>query len=318
MVISLKKIFVSILIIFSTVFLFAETPVEFEETWGYVSMSRYKEYDDSIPLTDVCYFSAEVNCYGELISVPKRKTLKIKNKRAHLVFSCDSKSLTHFILTPEFTIRNKIIAQLVEATKDFDGLQIDLELVPERDTIYFLSFLKELRERLDDKMFSICVPARFKLLKTDVYPYAELAEVCDRIFVMAYDEHWSGGVPGPIASVSWCEKVLAYAQKSIPSEKLIMGIPFYGRTWADKTTTGAWYFSGANRIMGENDCTNLTYEDDIPTFSYTTEIKVTGYMNDTHSVMTLCNLYKNAGVNKTGFWRIGQEDPTVWDYIKIK
>ena len=47
-------------------------PIQVKESWGYVMQNRVEEYDNSIPLTDVCFFSAEVNCYGELTGVPNR------------------------------------------------------------------------------------------------------------------------------------------------------------------------------------------------------------------------------------------------------
>lgn len=281
-------------------------------------MARADEYNDDVPLTDVVYFGADVTCYGELVDVPKVSRLKVTGKRRHLAFQCDSKSLTHFILCPEFGMRSKVIDQLVTAAIPFEGVNIDLELIPVRDGAVFLSFLEELRSRLPDKVFSVCVPARFKLLTDDLYPYAKIAALCDRVFVMAYDEHWSGGSAGPVASVDWCKKVLKYAQKTVPAEKLIMGIPFYGRTWADKTTAGAWYYSGAKRIMGENGVESYTYEKGIPTFEYTMEVKIKGYFNDASSVYTLANTYKKAGVNNIGYWRIGQEDPEVWNLIKCK
>lgn len=291
-------------------------PITFEETWGYVTMSRSEEYKNDLPLTDVVYFAADVNCYGELIDVPNINKINTSGKRTHMAFICDSKSLTHFILDPVLPIREKIIDQLVEASLPFDGLNIDLELVPARDGMIFLSFLKELRSKLGpDKIFSVCVPARVKRLTDDIYPYSEIASLCDRVFIMAYDQHWSGGPAGPIASPKWCKNISDYAKKSIPKEKIIMGIPFYGRTWANKTTSGAWYFSGANRIMKENDVENLKYENGIPTFSYTTEVKVTGYMNDVNSVYALATSYKKDGIKKIGYWRIGQEDPKVWDYL---
>lgn len=294
------------------------TPVVFEEAWGYVSMSRAEEYRDDLPLTDVVYFAADVNAYGELISVPKPNWLKVEGKRRHMAFQCDSKSLTHFVLSPEYSVRESIIDQLVKALAGFDGLNVDLELVPARDGAIFLSFLDELRARLPGKILSVCVPARFKKLSDDIYPYAEIASRCDRVFVMAYDEHWSGGEAGPVASPDWCKKVLKYAQKSIPAEKLIMGIPFYGRTWADKTTAGAWYYSGANRIMGENGVEFYTYEKDIPTFEYTMEVKIKGYFNDAYSLHSLASIYKKAGVRHAGYWRIGQEDPEVWNLLKCR
>lgn len=292
-------------------------PLKFEETWGYVAMTRSGEYKPEMPITDLCYFSADVNCYGELIDIPEIDAIDAAGKRTHMVFICDSKSLTHFVLSPEYSVRENIINQLCQAVEPFDGLNIDLELVPARDRNLFLAFVAELRARLPGKILSVCVPARVKRLSNDIYPYKEIAEVCDRVFIMAYDQHWSGGPAGPIASPDWCQNVTAYALKAIPREKVIMGIPFYGRTWADKSTSGAWYFTGAQRVMDENDVDEYTYENGIPTFSYTTEVTVTGYFNDVNSIYALAHSYKKDGVNKIGYWRIGQEDPEVWDCITI-
>lgn len=293
-------------------------PVKLRESWGYVMQSRLDEYDNNIPLTDVCFFSAEVNCYGELTSIPNRSRINTNGARCHLVITCDSKSLTHFILEPGSKVRNNLLKAIVKAGAPYDGVQIDFELVPARDRKNFINFLSDLRYMLGKaKWFTVCVPARFKLLSEDIYPYSEIANYCDRVFVMAYDEHWSTSRPGPVASIDWCRKVMEYAQKSIPQKKLIMGLPFYGRTWASETTAGAWYFSGANRIMTEHQVPEVTYVDDIPTFKYTAQVEVTGYFNDTYSVLQLARLYEDAGIQKMGFWRIGQEDPSFWNWIKI-
>lgn len=293
-------------------------PLVFEEAWGYVSMARAYEYNDELPLTDVCYFAADVNCYGELIDIPDINKIKVTGKRRHMTFICDSKSLTHFILSPDSPYRASIINQIVEAVQPFEGLNIDVELVPARDRYLFLSFVSELRERLPEKMLSVCVPARTKRLSSEVYPYTELAEIADRIFIMAYDEHWSGGKPGPVASLEWCKNVAAFAKKSMASEKIIMGIPFYGRTWSDKTTSSAWTYPTLQRLFEENEVTDFTYENGIPTFSFTTEVTVTGYMNDLLSVHALASSYKKDGITKIGYWRIGQEDPAIWNYLLIK
>lgn len=315
------------LIIISTQFFFlsangkkdaATKPLVFEETWGYVTMGNVDAYRDDMPLTDVCYFAADVNCYGELIDIPDINKIPVTGKRRHMTFICDSKSLTHFILSPEYFIRAGIIEQLIKAVEPFEGLNIDLEQVPLRDRNIFLSFVAELKSRLPGKIISVCVPGRTRRLRDEVFPYAELGAICDRIFIMAYDEHWSGSKPGPVASAEWCSEVAAYANKSIPAEKIIMGIPFYGRTWADKKTSGAWIYSSAQTLMEENNVKNLVYENGIPKFFYTTEVTVTGYLNDMNSVHMLASGYKKTGINKIGYWRIGQEDPAIWDYLLIK
>ncbi len=294
-------------------------PVEFAESWGYVSSGREDEYNSSLPITDVCYFSAEINCYGELTSVPVRSKLKTGKARCHLVIVCDSRSLTHFVINPEYGVRKNLLKSIVKAAAPYDGVQIDFELVPARDRKHFLTFIADLRYMLGQaKWFSVCVPARFKKLTDDIYPYAEIASYCDRVFVMAYDEHWSTSAPGPVASVDWCKKVLEYAKKSIPEKKLIMGIPFYGRFWAAQATDGAYYFSRLNRMMVANGVEEITYENDIPKVQYTTQVDVTGYFNDAYSDVALMRLYEAAGVKKIGFWRVGQEDPEFWNWLTIK
>ena len=328
----MKKILVSLLFLLTSIGVFAAekteakyklrtpegTPAEFKESWGYVTMKRSEEYSKTIPLTDVCFFSAEINCYGELVSIPDRKKIDIGNARSHMVIVCDSYSLSHMVLNPDFGIRKKLIKDIVKAADPFDGVQIDFEVVPARDRLNFHSFIEELRNALPgEKWFTMCVPARVKLLQDDMYPYEKLSKLVDRIFVMCYDQHWSGSTPGAIAEVEWSKKVAKYAQSVIPEKKLIMGIPFYGRTWVNKTTAQAWYFSGANRIMRENGVSEVTYENDIPSFKYKTQVEVTGFFNDAYSDHKLCKAYEEMGIKKIGFWRIGQEDPDFWKWIKI-
>jgi len=300
-------------------------PVEFRESWGYVTQSRMEEYNPDIPITDVCLFAADFNCYGELIDVPNRKKITLReDARCHLVVICDSKSLTHFVISPEYSVRDSAIKKIAASCKEFDGLQLDFELIPNRDGKYYMQFVKALKNELDrlygknQKMYSICVPARMRLLADDIFPYQELAGIFDRIFVMTYDEHWSTSKPGAIASVEWSRKCAEYAIQTVPPEKLIMGVPFYGRTWAEKASAGAWYFSGVNRILTENKVKTITYEDDIPSFEFEDRVQVKGYFNDVYSLLALCRLYEGMQVQNIGFWRIGQEDPEFWNWLYLK
>jgi spore germination protein YaaH len=130
---------------------------------------------------------------------------------------------------------------------------------------------------------------------------------------MAYDEHWSGSEPGPIASLGWCRAVAEHALKTIGPDKLIMGMPFYGRTWGSFNPSRAFFYSGIERIRGENAVDTVDRENGVPFFSYETSITVTVYYEDVYSLALKGSLYRDLGVAAVGFWSLGQEDPRVWN-----
>lgn len=290
-------------------------PESFKEIWGYVLASRYTEFTSSLPITDVGLFAAEVDSYGDLVDIPSRSLIKNYSGRVHLVIVAQSRALTHFCLDPQYGVRQKLIQQIVAASKPFDGVQLDLEYIPTRDRDHYYTFIQDLRKALGDKRLTMCVAARTRLLSEDVFPYAKLSEVVDRIIVMAYDEHWANSTPGPIASYDWCSRIANYATQTIPAEKLVMGMPFYGRTWQSNNQAGAWYNSGINRIMRENEVDTIVRENTVPSFSYKTEITVRGYFEDAYSTIEKCRLYKEKGVINIGFWQVGQADPNFWQWI---
>src|SRR5574344_1013957 len=46
--------------------------VQFNVIWGYVMKGRENELNYDSPLSDIGYFAAEINCYGELPDIPDR------------------------------------------------------------------------------------------------------------------------------------------------------------------------------------------------------------------------------------------------------
>ncbi len=294
-------------------------PIEVKETWAYVLNDRAYEYKSAMPVTDLVIFSADVNCYGEFDSIPSKKKFSSFKGRTHLSVTCQSYSLSHMVLEPQFGLTKKMIETLVRASNDFDGINIDFELIPKRDYDNFQNFIKNLRKSLGvEKWLTVAVPARVKTLSSDAFDYKTLEPYVDRIFIMAYDEHWSTSAPGAIASTAWCERIADYALSVLPQKKIVMGLPFYGRTWQSESYGKAWYFSGINRILDENEIRSLKRERGVPYFSMKKEVDVTGYFEDAYSIVEKCKVYTSKGIERIGFWRIGQEDPDFWDYIKIK
>jgi hypothetical protein len=290
----------------------------FGEIWAYLVAGREQALDMAYPLSDVAYFGAELDSYGKLVDVPDPRKVSFYPGRLHLVAACSSRALTHFALAEGSRERKQLVEDLLEAAGPYDGLQIDFEYVPAKDGEAFLSFLKDLRQGLKDKSFTIALPARTRTLDDDVYDYRKILPLVDRILVMAYDEHWSTSAPGPIASMGWCQRVANYALESIGSEKLIMGLPFYGRTWGDINPNRAFLFSGIEGLREEQNITGIQRENGIPMFTYETPLSVTAYYEDEYSLSSRLEMYKRLGVNSVGFWRMGQEAPGIWPLLKLE
>ncbi|MDR2900451.1 MAG: glycoside hydrolase [Treponema sp.] len=290
----------------------------FVEVWAYLLSGREETLSNDFPLSDVGYFGAEVDTYGKLINVPNSQKIAGFAGRIHLVVTCNSnRSVNHFVLRPGSEERRQLIADLLAATEKFDGLQIDFEIVPARDAENFRSFLQELRNGLGSKMFTVAFPARLRTLQDDVYDYAKIVPIVDKILVMAYDEHWSTSKPGPIASIQWCQSIAQYAMSVIPHDKLIMGIPFYGRTWGDYSTNRAFLHSGIERIKEENGVTEVERLDGIPHFTFEVPVTITTYYEDNVSLSTRMEMYKSLGIQSIGFWCLGQESETFWNYLNL-
>jgi spore germination protein YaaH len=290
----------------------------FGEIWGYLISGEEQTLKANLPLSDIGYFGAEVDSYGQLANVPNRKKISFFPGRAHLVVKCDGRALTHFAIEPGSRVRRQLVADILEAAKPFDGLQIDFENILQRDGEPFRSFLSELRAGLGDKLFTVALPARIRRQENDAFDYQKILPLVDRILVMAYDEHWSTSKPGPIASLPWCKNVADYALKTIGPEKLVMGLPFYGRSWGDVNANRAFFYSGIQRIKRENETSAERRENGIPTFNYETTLNVTVYYEDAHSLSARLQLYRDMGIKAVGFWRLGQETPAIWDLLELK
>ncbi|MDR1898435.1 MAG: glycoside hydrolase [Treponema sp.] len=290
----------------------------FGEIWGYVVAGREAALSAEMPLSDVGYFGAEIDMYGKLTDVPNPRNLRFFKGRIHLVVACNGRALSHFVLREGGAERKALIEDLIAAARNYDGLQIDFELVPRRAAQNFLSFLAELRVGLKGKSLTVALPARTRRISNDVYDYGKIKPLVDRILVMAYDEHWSTSAPGPIASMDWCRNVADYSLQAVGREKLIMGIPFYGRAWGNINPSRAYLYSGIETVMRENFVTNVRRENGIPAFDYEAAVSVKVYYEDDYSLSVRMDMYKAMGVASIGFWRVGQESQGVWNLLRLE
>ena len=288
----------------------------FNEVWAYVVGGAENALKRGLPITDIGHFGAEIDAYGKLAELPKRSSINFAG-RVHLVVASNGRAVTHFSLMPGSNERKALVADLLAAAKSYDGLQIDFENVPARDGEVFLSFLRELRAGLGDKMLTVALPARTKKIANDVYDYEKIKPVVDRILVMAYDEHWSGSSPGSVASLQWCRNVAAYSLRAIGQEKLIMGLPFYGRAWGNYSPSRALIYTTIEGIIKNENVKEIRYENGIPYFDYNKNVSIKVYFEDGKSLSARMEMYKSMNVKAIGFWRLGQETQEIWKILQI-
>lgn len=293
-------------------------PVEFTEVWAYLLSGEEAFLSSSYPISDLCYFGAGINSYGELVGVPDPGNLSSFGGRKHLVVAeTSSLALSHFCLDPAYPVRDRLVAEIVAAAAGYDGVQIDFEAIPSRDRDNFAGFLALLKMALGHKSLSVALPARLSAAG-DTLGYARLAKIVDKVLIMAYDQHWSTSEPGPVASLDWCEDVVAYASSEIPAAKLVMGIPFYGRSWTDKKLAKAFKHSAVASLSAEKEIDAPFRDGEIPHFNYEEVVSVIVYYDDATSITARMRLYRESGINAVAFWRLGQEDPEVWERLRSK
>lgn len=119
----------------------------------------------------------------------------------------------------------------------YAGVNIDFEFVPPEDRDEITSFVRELDRAISPLgyLVTISVPAQ---LRDDpqhpfsgAFDYAELGEVADYLYVLAYDEHF--GTPGPVDSIGFVRRVLDYAVQTVDRPKTILGMAAYGYDWEE-------------------------------------------------------------------------------------
>lgn len=143
--------------------------------------------------------------------------------------------------TTRTTIVNSIL-NLVNVN-GFDGIDLDYEGFAfvdgsstwTRTAPLWVAFIKELSValRAKGKLLSVTTPYLYDPSERQkgyfVYAWSDIASSIDRLRIMTYD--FNVAKPGPNAPISWVDKTVRYAISIMPSSKVYLGLPGYGRDW---------------------------------------------------------------------------------------
>lgn len=231
----------------------------------------------------------------------------------------------------------------------YDGIDLDYEqfaFADGRDTWAatrpnWVAFVAELGARLhaEGRTLSVSIPPIYDTGQTAdsgywVYDYGAIAPHVDHIRIMAYD--FSVDEPGPIAPLAWVETAIngAIAATGTP-EKLVLGVPAYGRNWPTFVTGEC----PADQVEGRTSVTALTVDDLIArrgatpvfvpetgewTFEYQLELSdgVTSCVQtrqvnyvDGDGVRARMDLARQYQLGGVALWALGFDDAAVWEAI---
>jgi len=238
--------------------------------------------------------------------------------------SWDAEEVAKVISSPE--VRAAHIADIVALLreKDFDGVNIDYEMLEDSQTEDFSAFIRELTEALhkEGKVVAVAVHAQYPGSETRGQDLKAL-QAADIISLMSYDNHWDTSDPGPSAGLPWVRSVLTHMRGlGVDMKKVFMGIPLYGYNWPREgsgwaTAAGIEYkeiVELANSVE-----TDILFDDteQVPYFNYEKDgVEHELWFDNVRSVALKYDLAKEFGVKGVMFWRQGQEDMRMYDILK--
>ena len=236
--------------------------------------------------------------------------------------------------------REALSDQIAQAVEQYglDGVNIDIENVNEQSREDYTAFVELVREKLgQDKTLSVAVAANPYNLTVGwqgSYDYPRLAEIVDYLMIMAYDESYIGSQPGPVASSDFFEGSIEYAlDQGVPRDKIVMGIPFYGRYWKTGDATGGIGIS-AGDIQFLLDNYSSTVRFDEPTMSANATViiregdplpRIWGgrvlepgvydiWFDSPETTQWKLETIDREDLRGVGGWALGQENPEIWDF----
>lgn len=250
-------------------------------------------------------------------------------------FDLDSDEIDiNYILT-HTSVRQRLVNQLIAQALQYnlDGINVDFETLSYSEIgDAYIQFLRELSIKCEnnDIVLSTSVPPSNQF--NNAYRYEEQADFVDYIALMAYDQHYgqqSG--EGSVAALDWVEDgVQTLLQKDIPSDQLVLGIPFYTRLWTLTPTTeeddidAPYLISRENKGLTsgktwmEENVEEPVWLDDCKQWygeKQRNGVIYKMWLEDENSLaerLKLLDKYELAGA---AFWRSGLENKEAWDLI---
>ena len=225
------------------------------------------------------------------------------------------------------TLLTNIVTKMKE--KNYTGLNIDFEYVFPEDRENYNAFLRKAVSRLHPEGYTVSTALAPKVsadqegLLYEAHDYEAHGEIVDFVVLMTYEWGWSGGRPWAIAPISEVRKVLDYAVTAIPPEKILMGVPLYGRDWRIPWVQGTYARTvnpKAAVALAAQYGVSIQYHETYqsPFYRYTDEggQQHEVWFEDARSVQAKYDTVKEYGLRGVSYWVLGIPFPQNWPVLQ--
>lgn len=233
------------------------------------------------------------------------------------------------------------IDEMVKVCKanHYAGLQIDFEHILLKDRNAYSLFFEKVAKALHNNGFlaSVTIVPRLtdrapvsysgKLALehwNGAYDYAALGKTADFVTLMAYDQHGSWSTPGSPSGPGWEKKIIVFALKHIPADKISLGLPVHSSYWytdfggkKTQVTESDLTYSQMHYLLQEHHAEiHWNKKNDVPDAIFSSH-DLNQYVFPENAATfkiqwALAKKYKLRGVS---LWRLGYEDPEIWNVI---
>lgn len=219
------------------------------------------------------------------------------------------------------------IASLIAEARDrqYWGWQFDFEQMDVSYRDRYSAFVKRVADEMHrhDLAMSVAVVAQVSQNPDDypkdlwqrvigVYDYSALASSSDFISVMSYDDPQS---KGPVARYPWVRQVIGYSLRSVPKEKLSLGLPLYYWRWDTEREklVGIGGYKHIKRVLAKHKvATGYSAVEEAPFIRYYAKKKpYTIWYENARSIAKKVALITEYGLHGFSAWALGLEVPDV-------
>lgn len=242
--------------------------------YPYWNLNKIDDIDFSA-LTKIYYFAVDTNPNGSFnvndpgwakLDTPEFQKLKDKAAASHIPFGVSIIDLNPDSIAQKVNgpaARDRLVKNTVQLMKDYDfqTLNIDLEYTGSPDDATkknYTALVKDLTTAVKAESPNATVTLDAfsdSVVKPRLLDLKVLPNIVDQIIIMAYDFHRLNSISaGPVAPLFGKEKyeydvttAVADFLKTMPSSKILLGMPFYGYEWPVATSQKASFVIPSSR-----------------------------------------------------------------------